>query len=272
MHVILAREANTAVIIRRGPSKSVCVIGWHRGKDTFRIGQWMRGRIYERRCDLSPDGRYFIYFAMNGKWSGPVKGSWTAVSKAPYLKALTLWPDGDCWHGGGLFLSDHSFWRNVSPYQDEVVPVGSMPSRIGEKPGLPFHESYGGECRGVYYIRLQRDGWTLVGTHRTSPDHDVTVFEKALPKGWILEKSAHATIHHPVGKGCYYDTHRLIHRETGAAIDCPNWEWADQDRKRLVWVDKGVLRAAKVHGHGLGEVKDLHDFNGMEFEAIAAPY
>jgi hypothetical protein len=55
-------------------------------------------------------------------------------------------------------------------------------------------------------------------------------------------------------------------------MDHPEWEWADLDRKRLVWVSKGVLYTAKVHGKGLGDVKALHDFNDMTFEAIAAPY
>ena len=49
-------------------------------------------------------------------------------------------------------------------------------------------------------------------------------------------------------------------------------EWAELDRKLLVWVTKGVLYAAKIHGKELGKVKALHDFNEMAFEAIAAPY
>ena len=49
----------------------------------FALGQWLKGRIYERRSDLSPDGKYMIYFAMNGKWNSIAKWSWTAISKAP---------------------------------------------------------------------------------------------------------------------------------------------------------------------------------------------
>ncbi len=272
VHVILARKANTAVILRRGPSKSVCTMLWDRGRDEFKIGQWLRGRIYERRCDLSPDGQHFIYLAMNGKWGSPVKGSWTAVSRAPYLKAIALWPSGDCWNGGGLFLSDTGFWRNSNPYQDETDVVGRLPKNLAEDPRFPFHEGYGGECPGVYYVRLQRDGWTLLRREAPSPEGYVSTFEKALPSGWVLEKSAHAIIDHPVGRGCYHDTHRLIHPDSGTILDHPEWEWADLDRKRLVWVAKGVLHAAKINGKGLGDVKILHDFNDMEFEAIAAPY
>src|SRR6185295_14189761 len=105
IHVLMARNAPIGVVIRRGPSKTVCTISWDRQMDTFRLGQCMRGRIYERRSDLSPDGKHMIYFAMNGRWHSAAKGAWTAVSKAPYLKAVALYPKGDCWNGGGLFTS-----------------------------------------------------------------------------------------------------------------------------------------------------------------------
>ena len=137
VHPILARKANTAVIIRRGPSKAVCTMLWNRQNDTFKLGQWLRGRIYERRCDLSPDGRHFIYFAMNGKWDGPVEGSWTAISRTPYLKALSLWPWGDCWNGGGLFLTDSRFWRN-SGYHDDLTELHDFNDMKFEAIAAPY--------------------------------------------------------------------------------------------------------------------------------------
>jgi hypothetical protein len=70
------------VVLRRGPANSVCSILWDRKKDKFETGQWLRARIYERRADLSPDGRHLIYFAMNGKWTSETRGSWTAISRA----------------------------------------------------------------------------------------------------------------------------------------------------------------------------------------------
>lgn len=277
VHPILARDALTAVIIRRGPSKSVCTMLWDRTRDEFTLGQWLRGRIYERRCDLSPDGKHFIYFAMNGKWSGPVKGSWTAISRAPYLKALALWPWGDCWNGGGLFLSNTTYWRNIQFWktvgdENDKEMVGHLSSDITEDATFPFEENYGGECPGVYFIRLQRDGWKLVRRESVGADARVAVFEKMLPGKWVLEKTAHSSIHHPVGKGCYHDTHRLIQAISGKTIDHPEWEWADLDSTRLVWVTKGLLYAASLDDHGLTNVKTLHDFNDMAFEAIEAPY
>src|SRR4051794_10940713 len=92
IHVLLARNAPLGVVIRRGPSNQVCSLLWDRRSDQFQVGQWLKGRIYERRSDLSPDGKHLIYFAMNGRWTSEAKGAWTAISKAPYLKALALFP------------------------------------------------------------------------------------------------------------------------------------------------------------------------------------
>ena len=96
-------ESSTAVVLRRGGSKVFCVIGWDLTTDRFQVGQWCKHKIYPHRCDISSDGRYLVYFALNGRWQSQTRGSFTAISRAPYLKALYLWPQGDTWGGGGLF-------------------------------------------------------------------------------------------------------------------------------------------------------------------------
>jgi len=112
LHVLLARESSRALVIRRGPSKEVASILWDRSTDEFTLGQWLKGRIYERRSDISPDGRYWIYFARKGEWSSESKGSWTAISNVPYLKAIVFMPKGDCWNGGGIWTSNSRYWLN----------------------------------------------------------------------------------------------------------------------------------------------------------------
>jgi len=96
IHVLLASHAPVGLLIRRGPSKSVATLLCDRRPDEFKLGQWLKGRIYERRSDLSPDGKYAIYFAVNGKWSSESRGSWTAISRAPYLKAIAFFPKCYC--------------------------------------------------------------------------------------------------------------------------------------------------------------------------------
>src|SRR5205814_8401788 len=75
-------------------------------REAFADGAWFKGRIYEERCDLSADGELFLYFALKGsRWGTTYKGTWTAVSRPPWLHALVLWPQGDTWGGGGRFVA-----------------------------------------------------------------------------------------------------------------------------------------------------------------------
>ena len=67
------------------------MILWHTDTDEFEHGAWFKGRIYEERCDLSADGQLFLYFALQGsRWRTSYKGSWTAVSRPPWLQALVF--------------------------------------------------------------------------------------------------------------------------------------------------------------------------------------
>ena len=268
IHALLARDAPLGVIIRRGPSKQVCTILWDRRRDEFQVGQWLKGRIYERRSDLSPDGKYFIYFAMSGKWDAESKGSWTAISRAPYLKALAMFPKGDCWHGGGLFTGKRSYWLNDG-YGHSVLRNTSELRR-----DLKFQptEYFGGECLGVYYPRLLRDGWSMVERINVAEWKDHDVFDKPLGHGWTLRKIAHAEAGAPAGKGCYWDEHELLHPASGERVQRPEWEWAEVDGRRLVWAERGKLFGARISRQGITDEAQLFDFNDLCFEPIEAPY
>jgi hypothetical protein len=268
IHVLLAIDAPVGLIIRRGPSKQVATMLWDRQRDRFELGQWFKGRIYERRSDLSPDGKYLIYFAMNGQWQSESKGSWTAISQAPYLKAIAFLPKGDGWHGGGLWTGKATYWLNDG-YGHTIGHDTSIVRR--DKDYTPTAD-YGGECLSVYYHRLLRDGWRLVDRIEVAKWNHEDIFEKTLEKGWILRKIAHAGVNTPEGKGCYWDEHALVNAKTGAIVSYPDWEWADRDGKRLVWAAAGKLYAGRIESLGLTQIRELFDFNGMQFERKAAPY
>jgi hypothetical protein len=57
IYAIVAREADVAVVFRRGPSRQVRLLRWNLRTDEIEAGQWFKGRIYERRCDLAPMGK-----------------------------------------------------------------------------------------------------------------------------------------------------------------------------------------------------------------------
>src|SRR6185369_10123233 len=158
LFVILARSAPVGVVFRRGPSKWVQLIKWNTDDDSFEPGQWFHGRIYERRCDLSPTGSRLIYFAskLNKRTleDPEYTYAWTAISRPPSFTALALWPKGDCWHGGGLFETNRTIWLNHRP--DAAKPHPEHKPK-GFKV-LPNPQAYG-EDGPIYARRLIRDGW-----------------------------------------------------------------------------------------------------------------
>jgi hypothetical protein len=246
LHVILAREAPLAVILRRGPAKQVCTILWHRRTDEFTLGQWLKGRIYEDRCDLSPDGRYFIYFAYDGRPHREHGPSWTAVSRAPWLKAIALYAKGDTWGGGGYFTGPGTYW--LDPHHDCVRETSEVQRDRREE-----------LCRACH------DCWAEAGWR----SHEATdaagmknrVREKELPRGWKLRLK------------CRWDRYELEHARSKSVWPFPDWGWAELDRDRLVWAEKGRLfTAALDRKHGVGEPKLLQDFNDLKFVTRVAPY
>jgi hypothetical protein len=232
------------------------------------VGQWLRGRIYERRADLSPDGKHMIYFARGGRMNSPTKGSWTAISRAPWLKAIVLHGKGDCWLGGGLLTEPDAYWLNGAcvhfPLQEsnEIVADTNFVPQGGR----------GGECLSVYYPRLLRDGWNLVSKLSEVRFDSCDVFEKALANGWVLRKFAHAQVGAPEGKSCYWDEHELENARLGVRIEKPEWEWAERDAEAIVWAERGRIYRSATLVDGLGEPQMLFDANGLKFEAIPAPY
>lgn len=159
---LLAREAPVVVLFRRGPSKSVGLFRWDLRDDRIEEGQWFWGRIYTRRCDLSPNGELLCYFA--GRFRGPL-GTWTAISRPPYLTALALWSQGHTWGGGGLFSTNGRLALNHSFDETGETPYRPRLDGLPLPPGFlvrPLHERSGaGEDDPIESMRLVRDGWTL---------------------------------------------------------------------------------------------------------------
>src|SRR5438270_7076744 len=113
LHVFLAHDAPIGVVLRRGPSAWARLSLWHTDTDSIEHGQWLHGRVYERRSDLSPDGALFAAFIRSGVAGarpGQQEDSWIAVSRPPYFSALALWWVGSTWCSGGFFTDRGSLW------------------------------------------------------------------------------------------------------------------------------------------------------------------
>ena len=145
LHVLTAAESDKALILRRGPSAWYHLIQWQTQRDAFTRGAWFKGRIYEDKCDLSPDGGLFLYFVhKEGAQDQPdVTHAWTAISRPPWLHALALWPQGTTYGGGGYFVGNRELI--VSACQPEFTGndlsglklVDTGPRVVRDQPDIP---------------------------------------------------------------------------------------------------------------------------------------
>lgn len=269
LHVILARDSSQAIVIRRGPSKLVAVIGWERKNDTFMLGQWLKGQIYPYHSDLSPDGKYFIYFAKSSR----LLDTWTAVSKAPYLKAMDFYKKKDNWSwGGGLFSSNKTYllndreykWRKCFRRSGLIMSIMST-----NNPSQDYLTGY----TQYYLTRLNRDGWQQCAIEdiQTKYGRPKVAFSKMINNVALYKLIYNEIPTKEQGKqGGVYERHQLLMGDK--KIEYPTWEWADIDGERIVWAEQGKLMAAKVEKGELSTIKELADFNSMQFEERIAPY
>ena len=256
LHVLLARDAPFAVILRRGPSKQVCSIGWNLHDDTFKVGQWLKGRVYERLCDLSPDGRYLLYYATKHR---VVDGGWleyTVLSRAPYLKALKIWK-GEGSYGGTFIDKDHFALNGMeaAPKIFRVSPFGEVKNRTALAQIRRISD------QAIW--KLQRGDWNLSDEPKTQSTFH---WDKTLAD-WQLRLTIQGNYFYP--KRITYTLHNSKSEEM---FDCARWQWADFREKRVLWAQEGKILAAKIWEGGRGPTKQLADFNDWTFEPIAAPY
>src|SRR5262245_16351464 len=169
LFVIPARDKPVAIIIRRGPSAWYHLILWEtrrKNRDLFTHGAWFRGRIFPEKCDLSPDGNLFVYFAFQGSRRGTVyQDSYTAVSRPPWLYAVALWPHGGTYGGGGRFLDKHyahgTQWKTAFSPSVETHSGRSRRLRLSHFHGRsPRCGLSGTRFRGARHLHSRRQAFS----------------------------------------------------------------------------------------------------------------
>src|SRR5215468_4161014 len=280
LYAILARKGPFAVVFRRGPSRSVLLIRWNTHTDVFDHGQWLRGRIYERRCDLSPDGRLLLYLAAN--YRKPFY-SWSAISRPPFLKALALWPKGDAWGGGGQFLSSTRIELNHRENEMALAPGFSLPKWLrirpyGQRPGW-------GEDNPVWFDRLKRDGWTLI-SYPTATKDDFgakVMMEFSPPITWRKPNPACAKRYSLdmsiIGirerDGPWYLVEHSVVQNNGTVDKLGRTDWADWSGSGdLLFAMDGCLYRLHCKNGVLADLEDavrIADLTKLQFEARRAP-
>ena len=257
LYCILARESPRAVIFRRGPTKQVMLAAWDTRTDEIEEGQWLKGRLYERRCDLSPDGKLLIYFGGNQK---PPFGTWTAISKPPFLTALALWPKGDAWGGGGHFVTRARVRLNHWSNQMELADGFSIPKWLHIEP-FGFR-SGSGEDNPIWFERLTRDGWKIVNERVLEKQHPTRRYTLRMTLRDMMERGGPwYVIDYDVTDEVADDVHVL-----------ERTDWADwSNAGDLLFARRGSVYRMKSTPYGLGEPSLVIDLADRKFVNREAP-
>lgn len=275
---IVAQQAPIAVIFRRGPSRSCQMLTWNLESDEVTPGQWIYGKVFVRRCDLSPDGQLLVAAISNYAASRTEAAAlefglpnyatsfWTAVSRPPYFTALALWFLGPSYNGGGMWIDNRTLGFNNQPYADDVakpMPRGFRRVDLNLGPG---------EDRGIWNRLLTTRGWLGEKT---------SMFKKSeLSTGTILKPFSGGMIRYR--ETTVRSQWLWKDRETWELLDADNrvvwssadqpmgWTWVDVDhRGRVLLADGGRLFVWE--DFPAGEPRLIIDLNDNTFSECPPP-
>ena len=97
IYCIPALNAPVVAVFRRGPTEWSHVGRWDVEQGYYEPGAWLKGRIFPRRSDLSPDGRFLCYFAYQPNADWEHGESYIALSRFPWLSALKAYGTCGTW-------------------------------------------------------------------------------------------------------------------------------------------------------------------------------
>lgn len=126
IYCIPASRAPVVAVLRRGPSDWAQVGRWDLDAMRFEPGSWLRARIFPRRSDLSPDGRYLLYFAHDPRARWEHGDAYVAISRLPWLHALHAFGTCGTWTRGYHFTEARG--ADVVADEDLPIPFGLRPT------------------------------------------------------------------------------------------------------------------------------------------------
>ncbi len=271
---VFARTAPQAVIFRRGPSDWTRLILWHTDTDEFEPGQWFKGRVFERRSDLSPNGEKLIYFARKTNWhtlhDEEYTRAWTAISRPPYYTALALWPKGNTWHGGGLFVDDRTVILNHRP--ERAIPhPDHLPRDVDIRPNPRAH----GEDDPIFGEHLSRDGWKVEQEGIVERGKKPVIFVTKQPEIRIKSRNSNTyvlSLTRRIDDLRYSERFQVTDMAGNPILDTSGVTWLDWDQRgRLVLFREGKVLLAEEVGNVSFELRELADFNSHKPKRIVAP-
>jgi len=273
---LLAREAPVGVIIRRGPYQWVQLIKWNTSTDTFELGQWFHGRIYEYTGDLSPDGKLLFYtaFKRNNYWNNPEYGNtWLAISKSPYFTALALWFP-DAFQPGGHFVDNET----IQLYGSLSQHPNHAPSELNITYDNPQYASF--PHKDAFF---NHQGWKIFQSSSVPFDKEVYVDPRMKPNILWSKRSNNIDLYarwrgylrsdkkNSPGGQSYQFEYSISSSQTDQKIVLTGVNWADFDQQgRLVLARAGKLFTATVANDAV-IYRELADFNDHRPEPMETP-
>lgn len=108
IYCLAATQAPLVAVFRRGPTMWSHVGRWDLAKGQYEPGAWLRGRIFPRRSDISPDGRLLCYFAHKPTATWGLGEAYVAISRLPWLQALHAFATCGTWTRGYHFTRERA--------------------------------------------------------------------------------------------------------------------------------------------------------------------
>jgi hypothetical protein len=258
-HAIVARDADVAIVLRRGPTRHVRLLTWDLRDDTVRGGQWLVGTVHFGACGVSPDGELFVYSARKGG------RTFTCVSRPPYFTALAFWEAQLPWTGGGFFVANDHAVLGVTHAPNE----GSLPPRFSVSSVWSYLPWSGNKARpspdtfGEAVLRAPeaRQHWQVAGRRYRKPNpRDPSL---------VLERNESPGRAGPCRLVQSTGSTEAVARELGTL------DWADWARDgTLVFGAAGRLHRQHVRGEravGSPAPVLVADLTTQVFEPIVAP-
>lgn len=252
LYCIVAKDAQVAVVFRRGPSHWWHILRWDLDRHEIQPGAWFRGWLYPRRSDISPDGKFLHYFALkHGKRAEAwLDRTYSAVSKLPWLRALAAWKEYGTWTMGYHFRGAR---EQRPPDADIGAPnIGALPASFVDVFQLIRND--------VYAFPVERaHGWNVHPAARSAFSTILPVQELETPcERCVLSKDQ------PEGVARLFLIHDgssdqrqwIENRHADFALQCsasaptilPGAAWADWDHRGrlLTATTTGFLRITEV--------------------------
>lgn len=128
----IAEKDFSAVFLYRRSNKITYLLqfSYKNRQDKLTVGSKFIGKLYPNRSSVSPDGRYFIYFAMGAGRKGYEKKfyTWTAICEPPKITALYLLAHTETYSGGGYFIDEKNIYLAAGVYSEfeNTLSPGSL--------------------------------------------------------------------------------------------------------------------------------------------------